>query len=135
MLLPSKARVREYGVSVLPATNLQRGYNADRAVGGSASGSENRFLGVPYAAPPTGALRWNAPQPASAWSRVRMATRFAPHCAQHASQFGMASTSDDCAAVSGRLLTCRPHEPTRLRTGPVEIFAGIWIVNISKLRR
>ncbi|MDX3452586.1 carboxylesterase family protein [Streptomyces sp. ME02-8801-2C] len=35
-----------------------------------------KFLGVPYAAPPLGALRFKAPQPPARWSRVRDAVSF-----------------------------------------------------------
>jgi len=60
------------------------------------AGAADEFLGIPYAAPPVGALRWRPPQPAARWSGVRDATQFAPHCAQSASPFGQASTSEDC---------------------------------------
>jgi para-nitrobenzyl esterase len=40
------------------------------------------FLGIPYAAPPTGALRWKAPAPATAWSGVRKADQFGSRCPQ-----------------------------------------------------
>ena len=49
--------------------------------GASATGV-NSFLGLPYAAPPTGNLRWRAPQPAAGWSGVRDATQFGPSCPQ-----------------------------------------------------
>ena len=65
-------------------------------VRGLANGAVNEFLGIPYAAPPVGALRWQPPQPAASWSGVRDATKFAPHCPQVASPFGQASTSEDC---------------------------------------
>jgi para-nitrobenzyl esterase len=42
----------------------------------------NTFLGLPYAAPPTGNLRWRPPQLAAAWSGVRDATQFGPSCPQ-----------------------------------------------------
>ena len=69
---------------------------ANGAVRGLANGAVDEFLGIPYAAPPVGALRWQPPQPAASWSGVRDATQFAPHCPQSASPFGQASTSEDC---------------------------------------
>jgi para-nitrobenzyl esterase len=42
------------------------------------------FKGIPFAAPPTGALRWKAPQPVANWTGVRQATGFGPRCTQQA---------------------------------------------------
>jgi para-nitrobenzyl esterase len=36
------------------------------------------FLGIPFAAPPVGALRWREPQPVAPWAGVRSATKFGP---------------------------------------------------------
>ncbi len=69
---------------------------ANGPVRGLANGAVDEFLGIPYAAPPVGALRWQPPQPAASWSGVRDATQFAPHCPQPAGPFGQASTSEDC---------------------------------------
>lgn len=69
---------------------------ASGPVRGLASGAVNEFLGIPYAAPPVGALRWRPPEQAASWSGVRDATTFAPHCPQPASPFGQASTSENC---------------------------------------
>ncbi|TLY90674.1 MAG: carboxylesterase family protein [Gammaproteobacteria bacterium] len=40
------------------------------------------FLGIPYAAPPVGALRWMPPQPVAHWRKPLKATKFANTCAQ-----------------------------------------------------
>lgn len=68
----------------------------DGAVRGFDELSMHAFLGIPYAEPPVGDLRWRAPRPAHHWHGVRDATHFAPHCAQNPSPFGEASQSEDC---------------------------------------
>jgi para-nitrobenzyl esterase len=40
------------------------------------------FLGIPYAQPPVGELRWREPQSAKGWSGIRDATKFGAPCAQ-----------------------------------------------------
>src|SRR6185437_3745495 len=40
------------------------------------------FQGIPYAAPPVGALRWQPPQPVKPWSGVRQVRGFGPRCMQ-----------------------------------------------------
>ena len=69
---------------------------ADGAVRGKTVAATDEFLGMPYAAPPVGPLRWQPPQPPKPWPGVRAATSFAPHCPQPSSSFGVASTSEDC---------------------------------------
>ena len=55
------------------------------AVRGTLSGGVREFLGIPYAAPPVGALRWRAPRPAAPWAGVRDATSPGKLCAQFGS--------------------------------------------------
>jgi len=87
-------------VAAAPAVSARTGGpvtgTANGAVRGVANGAVDEFLGIPYAAPPVGALRWQPPQPAASWPGVRDATKFAPHCPQSASPFGQASTSENC---------------------------------------
>jgi para-nitrobenzyl esterase len=66
------------------------------AVRGKVTAAGAEFLGIPYAAPPVGALRWQPPRPAAPWPGVRAATSYAPHCPQPSSSFGLASTSENC---------------------------------------
>jgi len=40
------------------------------------------FLGIPFAAPPVGALRWKAPQPVTSWSGALDASRLPNECTQ-----------------------------------------------------
>ena len=47
-----------------------------------ASGEIRIFRGVPYAAPPVGALRWKAPQPVAKWEGFRKADEYGARCFQ-----------------------------------------------------
>ncbi|WP_051791145.1 carboxylesterase/lipase family protein [Amycolatopsis jejuensis] len=60
----------------------------DGAVRGRAEGDVQMFLGIPYAAPPTGAARFAAPAPHEHWSGVRDATRLGPTAPQPDRDFG-----------------------------------------------
>ena len=55
---------------------------ADGPVVGPEMRGVYRFLGIPYAKPPIGELRWMPPQPVAKWTGVRLATKFGPTCAQ-----------------------------------------------------
>jgi para-nitrobenzyl esterase len=54
-----------------------------------------QWLGIPYAAPPVGALRWAAPQPPQPWTQTRPATAFGSQCAQ-AYWSATVTGSEDC---------------------------------------
>lgn len=60
------------------------------------------FRNIPYAAPPTGTLRWLAPQPAQRWSGTLDGSRFGPACAQNRrlGDFAEASSAEDCLTIN-----------------------------------
>ncbi len=49
---------------------------------GIESNDLNRYLGIPYAVPPVGPLRWTPPQPFGRWNGVFQATQFGNFCTQ-----------------------------------------------------
>ncbi len=58
------------------------------------------FRGIPYAAPPVGALRWKPPQAAKSWTGIRPASKLGHNCVQH-QPYGdidpfAAGVSEDC---------------------------------------
>ena len=70
----------------------------DGPVQGFVENGVNKFLGIPYAAPPVGDLRWMPPQPSAHHSKLD-ATEFANTCPQvtELGAFaGPSSTTEDC---------------------------------------
>jgi para-nitrobenzyl esterase len=68
------------------------------------NGKVKAFLGLPYAAPPVGDMRWKAPAPPAKWKGKRDATKFGARCAQnHVFDdmiFQDAGPSEDCLFVN-----------------------------------
>jgi para-nitrobenzyl esterase len=60
------------------------------------TGTVREFLGVRYAQPVTGTLRWKAPQPVTPAAGVQDATRFGNHCPQAFTPFGNTTLTEDC---------------------------------------
>ena len=60
------------------------------------------FKGIPYAASPSGDLRWRAPQPPQAWVGVRDAAQFGPRCwsAWASDPTPWPSQSEDCLSLN-----------------------------------
>jgi para-nitrobenzyl esterase len=103
----------------LPTQKVDRGVRvpivrlASGALRGFLSGETAVFKGIPYAAPPVGALRWREPQPVAAWAGIRDATKPGNACVQNpagidrflqplAARYGMSlqaeplASSEDC---------------------------------------
>jgi para-nitrobenzyl esterase len=90
----------EAGAAGAPGASSPQVVQTDKgAVRGMVSGGVREFLGIPYAAPPVGALRWRAPRPAAPWAGVRDATSPGKLCAQFGSPGSgepNTSTEEDC---------------------------------------
>jgi para-nitrobenzyl esterase len=54
------------------------------------------FLGIPYAKPPIGDLRWKRPQPVEGWSQTRAALSYSAACWQHNDSAELVNQSEDC---------------------------------------
>lgn len=95
--------------------------------GSSAEGVDS-FLGIPYAAPPVGRLRWRPPRPAGHWQGVRDATQYGARCAALESTNGPRSDAEDCLFVNVQ----RPTGARRSAHLPVYVFIhGGGLVNGS----
>lgn len=60
----------------------------------------NEWLGIPYAAPPVGALRWQPPNRPAPWTTTLQATQFGSECAQYFPGFGAPAGSEDCLYIN-----------------------------------
>jgi para-nitrobenzyl esterase len=63
---------------------------------GSVVGALNEFLGVPYAAPPVGSLRWTPPAAPTPWTQTIQTTSFGNFCPQGLSELSTGGGNEDC---------------------------------------
>jgi para-nitrobenzyl esterase len=66
----------------MAASSAPRVKTRTGVVEGKVDGEVHIFLGIPYAQPPIGDLRWKPPVPVAKWGGVRKATEFGSHCMQ-----------------------------------------------------
>lgn len=104
---------------------------AGPVVGGKVHYGAHAWLGIPYAEPPTGALRWRAPQAAKPWVESRAAFASGPACPQYSSPFGGVEGdvgevvgSEDCLTLD---IYAPAVTPGALPAGDKRLPVMVWI--------
>ena len=89
------------------------------------------WLGIPYAQPPVGELRWRAPRPLARWQDEREALAFGSPCVQYASPVGGVPGepgeivgSEDCLFLN---VWAPPFAPDAVPTGDERLPVMLWI--------
>jgi para-nitrobenzyl esterase len=103
-----------------PAVPIQTGTLitlADGKLRGAVDGGSRKFLGIPFAQPPVGDLRWRPPAAPTPWSDERDATQFGNRCPQPAGLLGALSVTEDCL-----YLNVWVPEPAPTRPAPVMLW-------------
>jgi carboxylesterase type B len=134
--LTAQAQAQAGPAANAPVVPTDRGLVQGRTAEGT-----DQFLGIPYAAPPAGSLRWAAPQPAQRWHGIRQATSYGGRCAQLASGNGPRVDNEDCLYLNvytppghhGRLPVLFMIHGGGLTTGAGDQHDGSLIVNTDHI--
>jgi para-nitrobenzyl esterase len=112
-----------------PAT--KRSTPSGDVVGGEGRYGSQAWLGIPYAKPPVGELRWRAPQPLEPWTGLREALAFGEPCAQYTSPFagvegkpGTQAGSEDCLTLN---VWTPPFAAGQVPSGDTRLPVMVWI--------
>lgn len=89
----SDAPIEDAGSSDRPAPALEI---PQGKLTGAATPTTNQFLGIPYAKPPIGDLRWRAPEAPDPWQGTLDATKPGPDCPQATGGDSDGSLSENC---------------------------------------
>jgi para-nitrobenzyl esterase len=89
---------------------------------GAPVGPSLAFKAIPYAAPPTGALRWRPPQPAASWKGDREASADAPACPQPINADGRPNGGGYVGPISEDCLTLDVFAPPGAVRAPVMVW-------------
>jgi para-nitrobenzyl esterase len=112
--------------SALPTKPLPEAQVESGVLSGLNECSVQAFLGIPYAAPPLGALRWRAPQPPASWTGTLATDHFSASCMQRP-QSGGPWTSEYRipGPISEDCLTINVWTPAK--SGSERLAAMVWI--------
>jgi len=87
------------------------------------------FLGIPYAEPPVGDLRWKLPVPATGWEGVRDSTEYGSSCIQYPMLVpGKLVGSEDCLVLNVHTRSLEGNKPVI-----VYIHGGAWRMGSAHL--
>jgi len=125
------ACARDTHTTRVPDPTSLRTLHSGDVVGSVGDYGDHVWLGIPYAAPPVGALRWRAPQPPNVWTGTRQALAFSAICTQFPSPLGGArgrsgepTGSEDCLYLN----VYAPRFPAAdLPTGEHRLPVMVWI--------
>jgi len=110
----SQTATQSYSVSIASSPTIVVAQSG--AIQGTIQGNILAFRGIPYAAPPTGSLRWRPPQPPASWSGVRDASAFGNLCTQIDSNGDLVG-DEDCL-----VLNIFVGQPASAQALPVMVF-------------
>jgi para-nitrobenzyl esterase len=104
------------------------------AIEGASAGGVDAFLGIPFAAPPVGDLRWRPPQAVARWPGVRPAHAIGPDCMQDQANNPLPAgyvnaSSEDCLYVNA----WRPAGASAALPVMVWIHGGAFIMGSGSL--
>ncbi|MDP5072094.1 MAG: carboxylesterase family protein [Congregibacter sp.] len=94
-------------------------------LGGLSPRGAQRWLGIPYAAPPVGNQRWRAPTAAAGWFQPRESLEFGPVCPQFASRLSGSSADPGTLIGNEDCLSLNVYAPGGVSKGaalPVMVF-------------
>ncbi len=133
----SQAVVKEYfadvtGVDFSIETVTERVTTSGTVVGTSTLNGAHEWLGIPYATPPVGDLRWKAPEPAAGWPDAWLALEAGPVCTQIAGLlanapeelYGTAIGTEDCLYMN---IWAPPFSAAGVPTGGDRLPVMLWI--------
>lgn len=83
------------------------------------------YLGIPYAAPPVGVLRWKPPQDVTPWTSIRESTEFSYACPQVDTGVNYGETNEDCLYLNVWALENGTSAPLNGTSGSLPVM--VWI--------
>ena len=86
--------------SLIAGSGLETLVKTDSGLVAGSGTTVRAYKGIPYAAPPTGDLRWKAPQPPKPWKGVRVAKSYPAMCPQTVGLITGQAASEDCLGLN-----------------------------------
>lgn len=122
--------IQDNDVVIDPSSN--RTLSSGAIVGFAGEQGTQAWLGIPYASPPVGALRWKSPHPVQSWPGTKETTAYGSYCMQIGSaavtldltEWNKASGSEDCLYLN---VWAPQFNPSAIPDGAERLPVMLWI--------